>query len=112
MAATGRRRWLRAVGLSALVAWGSYCLYGSIAANLCDESYGCPHGHLGMWWRIMLATSGILLALSGVIRLVNMRESAHRKTLVKAARALLIVSVAAFVVWIDLHYQVTNQTGP
>jgi hypothetical protein len=55
---------------------------------------------------------GTLLALSSLVRLVNKRESMHRPLLLKVARALLAVSVAAFVVWVDLHYQVTNQTGP
>jgi hypothetical protein len=95
-----------------LIVWGALLVYWAATANLCDQTYGCPHGHLGMWWRIMLAASGALLGLSGLTRLMNNRPSRNGESAVKVARALLIVSAAAFVVWIDLHHQVTNQTGP
>jgi hypothetical protein len=87
-------------------------MYSAIASELCGD-HGCPQGHLGMWWRIMLAGSGALLTSSGVFGLVNAsRRAPHHELAGRVARGLFILSVVVFVVWLDLHYQVTNQTGP
>jgi hypothetical protein len=106
-----RSRLARAIARVALIAWGAVLLYWAATADLCTEDFGCPGGHLGMWWRITLVVSSVLFGASGVAGLVAVRSSEHETAAHQTARFLLLAAGVAFLVWVDLHFQVTNQTS-